>query len=83
MTASPNSAECSGSVGRALSTLDGRVASSRLTAGRQSLCYVLEQNTLSATLVLVQLWKTCPDMTEKLLTGTYRIKTNNLIYLMH
>ena len=40
-----------------------------------SLCYVLEQDTICC-LVLVQPKKTCPDMTEKLLTGSLRIKTN-------
>ena len=45
---------------------------SRLTGGTLKLCCVLERDTLSSALVLVQPGKTgkCPVMTEKLLTGT-------------
>ena len=59
----------SDSVGKALDW-DQRVASSRLT---ESLCCVLEHDTLSTVLVLVQLGKTGnhPDMTEKLLDIKY------------
>ena len=53
----------------------GRVLDSRMQiegmwvqASPEALCCVLEQDFLC--LVLVQPRKTCPDMTEKLLTGT-------------
>ena len=41
-----------------------------------SMCCLLEKDTLSLLIVPVQPRKKRPDMTEKLLTGSYRIKSN-------
>ena len=43
-----------------------------------ALCCVLEQDTCVFVLILVQPRKTHPDITEKLLTGTFRIKSNKI-----
>ena len=73
------SAECSGSVGRALD-----LGSNGCWFEPHRLwCFVSLCKTLSAVycLVLVQPRKTHPDMTEKLLTGTLRIKSDKQLSL--
>ena len=68
--------ERSGSVVECL-TLDWRAAGSSLT-GVTALCPWARH--IKPCLVLVQLRKTHPDITERLLTGTYWIKSNRKKY---
>ena len=68
-----NAIECGISYGSALEGLSGRVLDLRsrgcgLEPHRR--CVVSLSKTLILCLVLAQPRKTCPDMTEKMLTGT-------------
>ena len=58
-------------------TGDQRFASSSLTAGGVTVLCPSARHVVHCQLQL-QPRKTCPDMTEKLLTGMFRIKTNKI-----